>query len=133
MSNPIQIPVCRTCQSNDVTKDAWAEWDPIKQDWVLHSTYDDEFCQACEQSTKLDWINAEFPFEEIRREDGNYFNSWPEAKAAGYRDDQIWSICENDGVWSYGPPHHYVNHIGHIATAESHDGKTYYVEELDLT
>lgn len=69
---------------------------------------------------------TEFPFEEIRRQDGNYFDTWSEAKLAGYSDDQIWSVCEEDGVTIYGPPHHYVNRLGYLATAEKHDGKTYY-------
>lgn len=71
-----------------------------------------------------------FPFEEIRREDGNYFDSWQEASDAGYADDQIWSVCEDDNVWTYGPPHHRVNHVGHIATKERHDGDTYYEETV---
>lgn len=70
-----------------------------------------------------------FPFEEIKRPDGHYFASWHEAKAAGYADNQIWSVVESDGTYTYGPPHHYVNHVGHIATVESHDGDTYYHEE----
>jgi hypothetical protein len=133
MTNPVQIPVCRTCKSKDVTKDAWAEWDPIKQDWVLHSTYDDEFCQTCEQSTKLDWVNAEFPFVEIKDENGDYFSGGiTQVRVAGYDDNQIWSVTESDGTICYGPPHHYVNLLGHIATTERHDGNTYY-EESDLT
>lgn len=73
----------------------------------------------------------DFPFEEIRKADGNYFDSWAEAKAAGWDDDQIWSIVEGDGdeeTWVYGPPHHYVNVLGFIATNERHDGDTYYEE-----
>lgn len=79
---------------------------------------------------------ADFPFEEIRDDvvggNGDYFDSWQKAKDAGFDDDQIWSICEGDeGAWCYGPPHHYVNHIGHIATKERHDGETYYIEVWD--
>jgi len=72
--------------------------------------------------------HTEFPFEEIRRPDGNYFTSWEDARIDGHDDDQIWSVTETDGTYCYGPPHHYVNHIGHIATAERHDGDTYYEE-----
>lgn len=74
---------------------------------------------------------TEFPYEEIRRPDGDFFGSWAEAKAAGYADNQIWSVTECEGTWTYGPPHHYVNHIGHIATQETHDNETYYHEVLD--
>jgi hypothetical protein len=78
-------------------------------------------------------IEGDFPFQEIRRADENYFDSWQEAKDAGYDDDQIWSITEGDeNSWSYGPPHHYINHIGHIATQERHDGQTYYIETWEV-
>jgi hypothetical protein len=78
-------------------------------------------------------IFADFPFEIIRRPNGDYFDSWEEARLAGYDDNQIWSVTEGDGddgsEWfTYGPPHHYVNHVGHIATKKRHDGNTYYHE-----
>lgn len=74
----------------------------------------------------------EFPFEEIRQPDGNYFLSWAQAKAAGYDDDQIWSITISDDAFTFGPPHHYINHIGHVATLERHDNDTYYHESYEL-
>lgn len=74
---------------------------------------------------------CDFPYEEIRKPSGDYFNSWQEAKDAGFDDDQIWSLVESEGTYTYGPPHHYVNHVGHIATHERHDGETYYHEEPD--
>tara|TARA_R100001015_G_C4608336_1_gene163530 strand:+ start:823 stop:1074 length:252 start_codon:yes stop_codon:yes gene_type:complete len=75
-------------------------------------------------------IKGEFPFEEIGRESGDWFDSWQEAKDAGFDDNQIWSITEHEDTYSYGPPHHYINHIGHIATNERHDFETYYEETL---
>ncbi len=72
----------------------------------------------------------DFPFEEIRRADGNYFDSWHEAREAGYPDNQIWSVAENENTWTFGPPHHWVNVIGYTATTETHDGETYYHEEV---
>lgn len=75
--------------------------------------------------------DTEFPFEEIRRADGDYFSSQHEARQAGYDDDQIWSIVEGDGSWTYGPPYHVVNLIGLVATSERHDGMTYYEEPED--
>jgi len=74
---------------------------------------------------------ADFPFEEIRRPDDNMFNSWKEAEQAGFKENQIWSVTDCDGDWTYGPPTHYVNIIGFIATAETHDGETYYHELED--
>lgn len=70
-----------------------------------------------------------FPFEEIRKPCGNMFDSWQEAKEAGYDDDQIWSVADHDGTWVWGPPHHYVNVLGFVATKERHDHETYYEED----
>jgi hypothetical protein len=82
-------------------------------------------------------IEGDFPFEEIRDDvvggNGDYFASWQAAKDAGFDDDQIWSITGgDDNSYTYGPPHHYVNHIGHIATKERHDNATYYVETWEM-
>lgn len=77
---------------------------------------------------------CEFPYEEKRRESGDYFDSIVQANAAGYDDDQIWSVVLSEGddseTWSYGPPRHIVNLIGYIATDERHDGDTYYHEDV---
>ena len=72
--------------------------------------------------------SEEFPFDEIRKSSGDYFDSWKDAKNHGFDDNQIWSVTVHDDTYCYGPPEHYVNHIGHIATKERHDGKTYYEE-----
>jgi hypothetical protein len=72
---------------------------------------------------------ADFPFDEIRDKSGDYFSSPQAAMAAGFDADQIWSVIECDGTWSYGPVGHVVNLIGYVATAERHDGETYYHEE----
>ena len=82
-------------------------------------------------------IEGDFPFQEIRDEvvggNGDYFDSWADAKKAGFDDDQIWSVTHGDeDVYSYGPPHHYVNLVGFIATNERHDGATYYIEDVSL-
>lgn len=78
----------------------------------------------------MNTVLGDFPFDEIRREDGNYFDNVIEAVEAGYETSQIWSITEgDDDSWCYGPPYHYVNHIGFIATMAHHDGATYYIEE----
>lgn len=71
----------------------------------------------------------EFPYQEIRKSCGNYFDSWQDAKDHGFNDNQIWSVIHGDeNSVCYCPPQHYVNHIGHIATKEIHDSKTYYEE-----
>mgnify|MGYP001351044403 CR=1 FL=1 len=73
-----------------------------------------------------------FPFEEIAR-----FDTLQEARDAGVEDKHLWSVIEgeDDGpsrCWLYGPPHHYVNRIHFVQTAEAHDGKTYYEEIWDV-
>ena len=74
----------------------------------------------------------DFPFEEIRAETGDYFPNIKAVMAAGYEGNQIWSVTEAEGTYTYGPPHHYVNLVGYVATKEPHDGDTYYHEEPDL-
>ena len=77
--------------------------------------------------------HEEFPFDEIRDDDGDYFATVERAKTlTGYDESHIWSITETNDVYPtycYGPSHHYVNLIGYIATHEAHDGNTYYEEE----
>lgn len=73
----------------------------------------------------------EFPFEEIRRPNGNYFETPEEAMRLGYKESQIWSVVECDGTYTYGPPYHYINRIGYIVTKEHHDNETYYTDAPD--
>lgn len=49
-------PICHTCGSDNVRKDAYAVWNEEKQEWELDTTYDDTACMDCENSCKLDWI-----------------------------------------------------------------------------
>jgi hypothetical protein len=74
---------------------------------------------------------CEFPFEEIRTEDGDYFRTRKQVEEAGFEDSQTWSVIECDGAYSFGPPHHYVNLLGYIATNEHHDFNTYYHEPAE--
>lgn len=46
--------VCKYCGSDDVRKDAWAEWDEDKQEWVLADVYDSfNYCVKCEGETTI--------------------------------------------------------------------------------
>ncbi len=56
MSEPKMQIVCGTCGSADVRRDAWAEWDSEKQDWVLGSVFDDGHCNVCEGESSLDEV-----------------------------------------------------------------------------
>lgn len=74
-----------------------------------------------------------FPFTELRKPDGNYYDAPDEMVRAGFVPSQMWSVVEGEGSdgseWIItGPATHYVNIIGYCATAEHHDGETYYHE-----
>lgn len=62
-------PVCRTCGSSNVMRDAWAEWNPENGEWELGQVFDDGYCAKCEQSTKsFRWQKCGVdPVVEIRR------------------------------------------------------------------
>jgi hypothetical protein len=73
---------------------------------------------------------SDFPFEEIKTESGDYFETAQDVMNAGYSLSQVWSVIENEDVFTYGPHHHYINLIGFIATKEHHNSKTYYNETI---
>ena len=51
-------PVCADCGSDNVQMDASCNWDNDKQEWVLGSVYDDAFCQECDNTAKLNWLES---------------------------------------------------------------------------
>lgn len=51
----MRTPFCIACGSENVLKDAYAEWDNEKQKWVLFHTYDDSYCQDCDSEDILEW------------------------------------------------------------------------------
>ena len=53
------VPVCRTCRSERVVKDAWACFNRHSGLWELENVFDAAFCHRCEEDTKLDWVPAE--------------------------------------------------------------------------
>ena len=76
---------------------------------------------------------VEFPFTELKTPTGDYYDNRIEMERAGFVESQMWSVTDADDddgseYLCYGPVHHYVNLIGYIATAEHHDGDTYYIE-----
>ena len=81
----------------------------------------------------------QFPFDEIKRNDGEYFGTAKEAMTAtGLDISHVWVIIEsdtgNDNEYCYttSPPHHHINKIGYIATQEPHDHQTYYNERVSF-
>lgn len=44
---------CKHCGCTEVFRDAMAEWDWDKQEWVLCSVFDTAYCNACEGETTI--------------------------------------------------------------------------------
>lgn len=71
MADKMQI-VCSTCGSANVRRDAWAEWQPETQEWVLGSVFDYGECDVCEGESRLeevafdDWQRALDEDHELR-------------------------------------------------------------------
>ncbi len=45
--------ICDTCGSDDVSRDAWADWDTRTQQWVLGAVFDYAHCHKCDGETSL--------------------------------------------------------------------------------
>lgn len=45
--------VCKYCGSDDVSRDAWADWDTREQQWVLRTAFDYAHCHRCDRKTSL--------------------------------------------------------------------------------
>jgi hypothetical protein len=48
--------ICGTCGSDVVTRDAWAEWNTRRQDWVLGAVYDYAYCHDCQNDTRIEEV-----------------------------------------------------------------------------
>jgi hypothetical protein len=46
--------VCASCGGSNVMRDAWAEWDDSKQEWVLGTVFDAGFCADCDGESRLE-------------------------------------------------------------------------------
>ena len=44
---------CKSCGSENVLRDAWAEWDSETQRWELSSVFDHAYCDDCDSETKI--------------------------------------------------------------------------------
>jgi hypothetical protein len=79
---------------------------------------------------------TDFPFIEIKDSAGDYFSraavAGSTALAMGLSVNlNVWSVAEDDGIFTYGPWYHYVNVIGYVITEEAHDGETYFEEDTN--
>ena len=51
-------PICPKCKSDQVVRDAWAEWCSATGGWVLRTTFDHFICDACgEDISEPKWID----------------------------------------------------------------------------
>ena len=52
--------VCRTCKSDNVSVDAFVDWNEDTQKWdLIRATYDEATCHDCGDSTKLNEVPLE--------------------------------------------------------------------------
>jgi len=45
--------VCSRCGSDDVSRDAWADWNTGTQQWVLRCAFDYAHCHKCDGETSI--------------------------------------------------------------------------------
>ena len=46
--------VCEDCGSEQVTRDAWAEWNVETQDWHLGAVFDYAYCHRCQREARIE-------------------------------------------------------------------------------
>lgn len=52
--------VCRDCKSDNVSVDAFVDWNEETQAWdLIHAVYDYATCHDCGDSTKLDEVTLD--------------------------------------------------------------------------
>ena len=81
-------------------------------------------------------MEGEFPYEEIKDADGNYFLHYEDVIDAGYCEEQVWTVISNDNAngiyFTYDSTRRIVNVIGYIATKEEAVPGEYYEEFVEL-
>ncbi|WP_305097880.1 hypothetical protein [Croceibacterium aestuarii] len=46
--------VCEDCGSEEVTRDAWAEWNVDMQHWQLGAVFDYAYCHRCQANAHIE-------------------------------------------------------------------------------
>lgn len=78
MAGPFKSYRCTTCGSEDVLTDAWSRWNPALGEEELSSSFDDQYCDACERECsteefviddpeRIATLTAELEAHKIRR------------------------------------------------------------------
>lgn len=61
-------PICRSCGSRKIVRDAWADWNMASQDWRLGAIFDNFRCDNCGDDGTPDWkLDEKFRQSRIRR------------------------------------------------------------------
>lgn len=59
--------VCRECKNDNVSVDAYVDWNPITQEWTdIRAIFDEATCHECEGSTKLDEVELDADPAQVR-------------------------------------------------------------------
>lgn len=45
--------ICDKCDSDNISRDAWANWDTSTQEWVLGAVFDYAHCHDCDAEARL--------------------------------------------------------------------------------
>ena len=88
------VPVCKTCGSERVVKDACACWNPKFGLWELETVFDHEHCHNCEGETTFVWRRV----ESISRMRIRELNDRMRTKGEG-----VGSVVVTAGVVALGP------------------------------
>lgn len=51
--------ICGTCGGNNVSRDAWADWDTRTHQWVLGNVFDYGHCHDCDGESQLKEVELE--------------------------------------------------------------------------
>ncbi|HEX8443663.1 MAG TPA: hypothetical protein VF631_08450, partial [Allosphingosinicella sp.] len=51
--------ICSVCGSDEVSRDAWANWDTRQQEWVLGAVFDYAHCHRCDRERSLIEVELE--------------------------------------------------------------------------
>lgn len=51
-------PQCSKCGGTQIYLDAWADWDWRKQEWALHSTHGNPWCDTCEGTCTYSMVES---------------------------------------------------------------------------
>lgn len=57
---------CASCGERDIVRDAWLIYDQSQQDWIIHSIFDQYYCQQCEGTDTITKVDEAYRLEIIK-------------------------------------------------------------------